>query len=605
MASETFSPQGYLRPDWSAPGNWSGGAVPGAGTEALVNGIDVWIDPQTKISANIVLEGGAALIGNGGGFSLTAESSVQADDQDALYANGAIINSGAINVEGPGAALNIVVQAGQEIAGLYGLAVPSFENTGSVAVAGGATINISGTELSNTGTMFVNDGALIVNGGWVDGGQGALIPGGEIEISAGGYAAFSDGVIDQNFVFNGPGTLAFGDPGDVSADAIAGFGYRDDIITGSVEQAESLLADGLTITTALPDFYTLAVQPIAGGAEIYLREANTPPCFARGTRILTPGGYAPVEQLEPGALVVTASGGVRAVQWVGWRTVDLATHRRPEAVRPICVLRDAVADGFPSRDVRLSPDHGLYLDGQLVPAKLLTNAATIIRDLNCQAVTYYHIELDRHDILLADNLPVESYIDTGNRQAFENSDGTPWASPVFGRGRQWDSGAYADLCISGPRLRGIRQNLLRRVEARGYLHKTMPDIYLMVDGVRIERDFGPASLPCFRLNTAHSGIISIRSASFIPAELSPGSETGDDDWRELGVAIRRIKLDLHSVAAPEIAESGFYPRASKDIADWTNGNGVVRVPRQTALLGLNISALPKGWQAPLGALNPV
>jgi hypothetical protein len=96
--------------------------------------------------------------------------------------------------------------------------------------------------------------------------------------------------------------------------------------------------------------------------------------------------------------------------------------------------------------------------------------------------------------------------------------------------------------------------------------------------------------------------VAIRSASFVPAELSGGA-TFEDDWRSLGVAIRRIKLGLRSVSVAEIARSGFYPRGAHDVADWTDGNGVISVASDTTIIGLNISALPRVWQAPMGALS--
>jgi hypothetical protein len=39
-----------------------------------------------------------------------------------------------------------------------------------------------------------------------------------------------------------------------------------------------------------------------------------------------------------------------------------------------------------------------------------------------EEVTYYHVELATHDVILADGLPCESYLDTGNRAAFEGGE---------------------------------------------------------------------------------------------------------------------------------------------------------------------------------------
>jgi hypothetical protein len=68
----------------------------------------------------------------------------------------------------------------------------------------------------------------------------------------------------------------------------------------------------------------------------------------------------------------------------------------------------------------LSPDHALFVDGLLIPVRYLCNGATIRQDARSE-VTYFHVELDRHDILRAEGLPVESYLDAGNRGAFENA----------------------------------------------------------------------------------------------------------------------------------------------------------------------------------------
>ncbi len=326
-----------------------------------------------------------------------------------------------------------------------------------------------------------------------------------------------------------------------------------------------------------------------------IAEANNevPPCFARGTRILTPAGYANVETLRPGDLVITIAGKPERLRWVGSRTIDLATHRRQDAVRPIRVKAGAIADGVPAQDIRLSPDHALLLDGQLVPVKYLVNNATILRERNSLAVTYFHLELDRHDIILAENLPAETYLDTGNRNVFDKTTGTAHRSPVFGRGKQWNPNAYAPLCTAGPDLRAIRQSLFNRLAAHGYRHRIMPDVTLNLGPIRIPRSSGMAWLPCFHL-PPHTGHITICSATFVPAEMALGPDD-DEDWRELGIGIRCIRLDSHIHTPASLATAGFHPRGAGDTIDWTNGNATITVPATTNLIALNIQALPKAW----------
>ena len=111
----------------------------------------------------------------------------------------------------------------------------------------------------------------------------------------------------------------------------------------------------------------------------------------------------------------------RPVIWVGRRRIDLTTHRDPYMVQPIRMRRDAFAAGRPARDLLVSPDHAIFIDDVLIPARLLINGATIVREQRMRAVRYFHVELDRHAVLFSENLPTESYLECGNRTFFQNA----------------------------------------------------------------------------------------------------------------------------------------------------------------------------------------
>jgi hypothetical protein len=123
--------------------------------------------------------------------------------------------------------------------------------------------------------------------------------------------------------------------------------------------------------------------------------------------------------------VVTLSGDVRVerpVTSIGRRRIDLAARPHSDSVSPIRIRRDATADGVPHTDLLVSPDHAVFLGGRLILARQLLNGSTVLRQTGWQAVKYFHIELESYALLLAEGLPAESYLDTGNRDLFANAD---------------------------------------------------------------------------------------------------------------------------------------------------------------------------------------
>jgi hypothetical protein len=143
-------------------------------------------------------------------------------------------------------------------------------------------------------------------------------------------------------------------------------------------------------------------------------------CFLAGTRLLTPGGPRSVEELRPGDLLCTLNAGAQPLRWLGRSTVSLR-FADPLRVLPIRIAKGALGGGLPERDLLLSPDHALYLDGILVQAAALVNGVSITRMDGMPATfTYYHAELAHHELLLAEGVAVESFIDNAGRWGFDN-----------------------------------------------------------------------------------------------------------------------------------------------------------------------------------------
>jgi hypothetical protein len=121
----------------------------------------------------------------------------------------------------------------------------------------------------------------------------------------------------------------------------------------------------------------------------------------------------------------------RKVVWTGKRAINIARHPQPELVRPIRIIAGAIAPGVPECDLRLSPEHAVYLNGTLFRAIDLVNNITIVQEQTTTHVTYHHIELDSHDIILAEGLPCESFLDTGNKNMFGAVSGLTVLHPNF------------------------------------------------------------------------------------------------------------------------------------------------------------------------------
>ena len=197
-------------------------------------------------------------------------------------------------------------------------------------------------------------------------------------------------------------------------------------------------------------------------------------CFGPGTLIETPDGQVAVETIRPGDAVVTVEGGrrvPRAVTWVGRRRLDLTRHPKPDTVAPVRVRAGALGENLPRRDLLLSPDHALHVDGVLIPAKRLTNGMTIVREQSLSSITYYHVELERHTLLLAEGVETESYLDIGNRDFFEATGGVLRLYPEFGLKEdphRWETEACAPLMLAPSTIAPAWRRFVERAARLGY-----------------------------------------------------------------------------------------------------------------------------------------
>src|SRR3954468_18636577 len=144
-------------------------------------------------------------------------------------------------------------------------------------------------------------------------------------------------------------------------------------------------------------------------------------CFLRGTLIQTPEGEVAIEALKVGDLVDTLRGPV-SVKWIGRQRFEKTTAEWHWSVAPVRVARFALSDEYPRRDLILSPNHSLFIDGQLIPVQWLVNGETVtLADMNDRAAfEYFHIEMETHEVVFAEGAPAETLLVDNDREHFGN-----------------------------------------------------------------------------------------------------------------------------------------------------------------------------------------
>jgi len=104
----------------------------------------------------------------------------------------------------------------------------------------------------------------------------------------------------------------------------------------------------ITLSTGTYAADAFTVTEVNGSADLTV-------CFLEGTRLLGLHGDVAVEDMEPGDRLITDSGAMRPVKWVGRRLIDASRHPRPDTVWPIRIEAGAIDHGLPERPLYLSP----------------------------------------------------------------------------------------------------------------------------------------------------------------------------------------------------------------------------------------------------------
>ena len=295
----------------------------------------------------------------------------------------------------------------------------------------------SGFSVSSAGDVDGDELAdLLIGAYFADGlGNGEGNSGSTYLINAADLAALDaadgtvDGFIDLSFVAATGTSYEFvgQDAGDQSGFSVSSAGDVDgdglaDLLIGAIG------ADGLSNgefgsgSAYLIEADQLAAYDARDGVVDGIIDLSLIQCFLTGTEIATPYGPRPVETLVSGDQILTAEGDTVPVRFVFRQTIA-TRFGPPERLQPVRLRAGALGEGLPERDLVLTADHALMIDGLLINAGALVNGSSIdwvpLAELG-ERVTVYHVETENHDIILAEGAPTETYIDYAGRQAFDN-----------------------------------------------------------------------------------------------------------------------------------------------------------------------------------------
>jgi hypothetical protein len=569
--------------------NLGGGTIFSGGSLVLENGASdngIVVSGTEIVSSggfsehNVILSGGSLIttsgalldelvISSGASVAIVSGATLGPSSDDTNYSEGAVPESGGTLTMLSGSVLNSAHVEPGGVLNLYAGEVASniYTNSGS-AGATPAIINLNGATITVVSDAS-NDGYGVINFGSVAGGvvtqQFTTAPGGTL--------------LDNNTI---SGFLGSGDTIDLATitssaglvSGVVGAGGIGTIYDG----ANTYTIDFAGVTSGTPLLFS---HDAGGNLEIIGF------CFLQGTRIATPAGAVAVEYLHEDDLVLTASGEAKPVRWIGYRHIVMAAEL-PNAhlYAPVVIKAGAIAEGKPARDLWVTPDHAILVEGRLIPAKLLINGRSI-RQVPRAEYSFYHLELDQHDLLLAEGLEAESYLDVAaSRQRFANaavSDLVPDMTITEVTERAYAAHGVMPLSLRAEEVKPVWEAVAARAAALAPQAGSTSDpaLHLLVAG----RVVSPARVDGARYLFPVSG--SPASIVIASRHSSPwAAKPWIDDRRELGVAVASVTVlfdtDLAEVPLTGAAAAAGWYAPERDEQGrawrWTNGAGVLMLP---------------------------
>jgi hypothetical protein len=271
-------------------------------------------------------------------------------------------------------------------------------------------------QVGGTATLSQVGDTYTLDFGTVSAGQGQLVDTLNVANAVSGPADWLSGILSAS------GDAAFSDTGLGAYGPLSAGGTAPLAIDLNTADSGTF---NQTITLSATDSNPSGYDAALSGLTIEVT-GTVVPCFCRDTLILTDCGEVPVQDLLIGDKIATAAGMARRIKWIGRRSYSGRFVMGRKDILPICIKAGALGDNVPARDLWISPHHAMYfkdndIDGVLIEAKDLVNGVSIVQAERVEKLEYFHVELDTHDVIIAEGAPSESFIDDDSRGMFHNA----------------------------------------------------------------------------------------------------------------------------------------------------------------------------------------
>jgi len=384
---------------------------------------------------------------------------------------------------------------------------------------------------------------------------------------------------------------------------------RVSVTYGTISNVSDVASGEIAVTLeggSVIDIQT-AINPSTGTyftASDFTYSGNELTCFLSGSMIETSNGPIAVEDLRIGSEIVTFKEDIdvlRRVTWVGQAHCTVRPHLPDdEAGYPVRILKDAIADGVPYKDMLITAEHCLFFDGKFVPARMLVNGRSIFFDKSITSYDYYHIETEEHSVIMADGMLTESYLDTGNRSTFRQSGEVVSLTPS--RNLTWEDAAVP-LTVSRETVEPLFRKIENRADKAGFAFQIEARPLTYDSDLHLTTDTGAVIRPARQSNGRVMFMIPdrVESVRIVSYASRPCDVIGPfiDDRRSLGVLVGTVTLfesnrtrmltdHLHD------AQLSGWNNVEEGTMRWTSGNAFLplgeRAPGAIALMAIEVRA---------------